>query len=248
MKKNFKGYGLVIFSVLVFVFIVKTLSDNVFEGQNNAVSVMEWKKSVEKVRGPIQVQANSRSVASIQDPPSSKMKNGRVLPSWKVRKDIDSKVKLGQDRSYKFDSTNPSQRSDFISGVSKYKFLDNLYAIKNNNDNRSRFPDAEIKLGYLIVHSDTAIADSLAVVENAQTGHLGIFTGIIKAKLKSMNDVDFIISHGRYEVVNTYEHINLVQYRIDDIVLAVKTNKSLQGDPRIIRASLEILEYARANR
>ena len=191
--------------------------------------------------------SNSRSIASLPTRNVQDKRNRKIAPTqFEIEK--KRKFKISPDQAYSYKSLSPGQGPDFQNGVSRYKFLDHFYAIKNTAENRNRSPSGVVKLGYLIVKSETPIADSLAVVENTQTGHLGIFTGILKVKLQSMQDIDFVIGHHDYQVIGLFDHINLVQYQIDDIGLAIKTNQQLQTNPKVVRASLEILEYARHHR
>lgn len=202
----------------------------------------DFNKKANEVEGNSKSYA-SRSIASVKKA-QGLLKVAKVMPQKMFKEHIKNKAKLMKETGNKYRSIFPEQGSDFINGPGKYKFLDHYYALKNTPENRQRFPNAQIKLNYLIVESELPL-EGLPVVENADTGNLGIFTGVLKVKLHSMQDIDFIIDHNQYQVGETYEHINLVQYQINDVALAIKTYKKLQSHPKAIRASLEILEFQR---
>ena len=238
MKKNFKWSLVPLILIIAFLFVINPkVDDDVVDGRK----LSKWNKEVEQIEGG---KSPSRAIASIVNK-NIHRKNTKVIPYKKFKKDTKYKMKNAKQKSFKYRSISPDQGPDFQNGVGNYKFLDFFYAIANTEENRKIYPEAQIKLGYIIVESETPITDALAVVENADTGHLGIFTGILKVKLKDMQDVDQVIEHNQYEIEITHDHISLVQYRIDDIALALKTHEELTSNPKVKRVSLEILEYQR---
>ena len=222
--------------ILGIYFYPKSKKDEV-NGRGRKLS--EFNQQAKEVEGNLKSYAK-RSIASVKKAHEIR-KIAQVMPHKMFKEDIKKKSKQMKEGGYKYRSISPTQGPDFDNGLGQYKFLDHFYALKNTPENQQRYPDAQEKLGFLIIESELPI-EGLAVVENADTGNLGIFTGILKVKLHSMQDVDFIIDHNQYQVGETYDHINLVQYQIDDVALAIKTHKKLQTHPKVIRASLEILD------
>lgn len=231
--------------IIAFLFVIKP---NDVSKQHDGKKLFGWNKQVDLIEG--NSNSRGRSIASVSKPSgtTNRRSGGRVIPHGKFKEQVKKKYKMGVDDSFTYKSIAPGLKSDFINGVSRYKFLDFFYAIKDTPENRKLYPNFEAKLGFIIVQSEVPITGSLPVVENEQTGHFGVFTGIIKAKLKDMNDAEFVIVHNNYQIVQRYDYIRLVQYQIDDVALAIATHQNLLQNPKVERSSLEILEYARSGR
>ena len=146
----------------------------------------------------------------------------------------------------KYESLRPEQKMDFenTTGAS-YKRLKGFYAVKKTTENIEQYPHAEVKLGYLIIQSDEEIPDSKAVVENADSGALGIFTGVIKVKLRSLSDKRQILPHQDYHVAKVYDHISVVLYEFDSYDLTLESLEFFRSHSGVKRANIEVLEYVR---
>jgi hypothetical protein len=214
------------------------------------VSVNQWNQKVSAIE-----QENSKSDFQPEQARSiASVKNDQFLPKvsainakLKQDKSVLSKHRLAPAAGYRYKSLQPAKKSDFVSNEARYKFLDHFYAVANTPENRQLYPRAEMKLNYLIVESEAPL-HGLLIVENEETGNLGIFTGVLKVKLNSLQDMETLINHNQYQIINIYDHIQVVQYQIDDVELAIKTYQQLRQNSQVQRVNLEILEYARTHR
>lgn len=240
MKKKLKWSAIPVVLVMTF-FVLNNGSSH--KSEDSTRKLTHFNERAQFIEGNKETKLK-RSIASVKKPSVSR-RVPQVMDKKMFKDKIKKRSKMAKPNGYRYRSISPNQGSDFSSGVSNYKFLDFFYAIKDTPENRAQYPNAEAKLNHLIVESDTPIGDSLPVVENDDTGNLGIFTGILAVKLEDMSDADFVVGHSQYVIFETHDHINLVLYRIDDVGLAIKTNQQLQLNPKVISSSLEILEYQR---
>jgi hypothetical protein len=240
-KKN------ILFSIIFLLLVGGFITTKYFNTsqQQKSIQLTRWNKTVDEIKSK-EKQKAKRSIASINNPDNKK--NLSIIAHEKFKNQIKQQYKMGKDESFQYKSLAPGRRADFKNSTSSYKFLDHFYAIKDSPENRKNYPEHQEKLSYLIVKSQTPVLESLPVVENENTGHLGVFTGILKVKLKDINDSDFIIGHNNYQVVKRYEHIHIAHYHIEDVALAISTHQTLLQNPKVLRATLEILEYSRYQR
>jgi hypothetical protein len=126
-----------------------------------------------------------------------------------------------------------------------YKLLDDYYAVKKTNQNANDYPDSELRLGYFIVSKDNAPSDALRVMENAQTGRAAIFTGLIKVKLADISLADNLVRDFDYEILYQYDHISLVMYKFNSFEETMAAKKTIDTNPNVKRATIELLEYER---
>lgn len=240
MKKKIKWASIPIVLIITFFLFKKSPTHDEEVDSRKLSHFNQQAKDIENKKPSVP----TRAIASIKEA-KVKRKVAQVMDKKMFKDKIKKRSKSANPSGYRYRSISPNQGSDFNNGVGNYKFLDYFYAIKNTPENRTQFPNAQEKLDFLIVESDLPLVDSLPVVENADTGNLGIFLGVLNVKLHDLNDADFVIGHSDYEILKIHSQTNLVQYTIDDIAIAIKTNQQLQSNPKVIRASLEILEYQR---
>ena len=82
-------------------------------------------------------------------------------------------------------------------------------------------------------------------VLNARTGTLGVLTGTLVVKPKSMGDAVGIASRYGLETSKEYPQLRTVFYRVKANLDIVDTVAALEADPRIESAYPEIVEYVR---
>jgi hypothetical protein len=83
------------------------------------------------------------------------------------------------------------------------------------------------------------------VVVNARTGTLGVLTGTVIVKPKSIADAAAIASGHGLEKGKEYPHLQTVFYRVKANADIADVASDLQADPRIESAYPEIIEYVR---
>ena len=83
-------------------------------------------------------------------------------------------------------------------------------------------------------------------VVNARTGTLGVLTGTLIVKPKSMADADAIASSHGLEKVTAYPQLQTAFYRTKAKTDIADAAAALQADPRIDSAYPEIIEHVRA--
>jgi hypothetical protein len=151
----------------------------------------------------------------------------------------------GRDSLYR-NSREPSSKIVYGDGKgNEYRLLQDFYAVKKTPENENDFPYSQLKLGYFIVPKDAAPTNALRVMENAQTGRAAIFTGLIKVKLNDIGLADNVVRDFNYEIVYQYDHISLVMYQFSDFTETMNAKKSLDQNPAVKRATIELLEYER---
>ena len=127
----------------------------------------------------------------------------------------------------------------------EYKLIKDYVAVKKTKENENDYPDAELKLGYFIVPVNQAPNDAQTLLENASTGNIVIFTGLIKVKLTDIRQAESLISSVSYHIPVKYEHIGLVMYKFDSYQDTMDAKRELDRSQFVQRATIELLEYAR---
>lgn len=82
-------------------------------------------------------------------------------------------------------------------------------------------------------------------VLNTRTGALGVLTGILAVKPKSMSDAAGIADRHGLKTLKEYPQLRTVFYRVKAGADIVDAAAALQADPRIESAYPEIVEYVR---
>jgi Open reading frame 2 N-terminal domain len=82
-------------------------------------------------------------------------------------------------------------------------------------------------------------------VVNSRTGTLGVLTGTLVVKPKSMGDADAIAAGHGLQKTKAYPRLNTVFYRAKPNVDIADVTAALQADPRIESAYPEIIEHVR---
>jgi uncharacterized protein len=80
---------------------------------------------------------------------------------------------------------------------------------------------------------------------NARTGTLGVLTGNLIVKPKSMADADTIAASHGLEKTKAYPHLQTVFYKAKPGIDLADVSAALQADPRIESAYPEIIEHLR---
>lgn len=126
-----------------------------------------------------------------------------------------------------------------------YRIVDDYVAIRATAKNKEQYKGATYKLGHFIVPKEMASNESLFVVENTETGHLGILTGVITMKVKDLSELNYLLNHSNYEVKNIYEHINVAHFAFFDLDILLQSFETLSTHNQVIRAKIEVLEFER---
>lgn len=238
-KQKTMGLGVVALAISLFYYMNSAKNTD----SSKSVSINEWNKKVSKVKAK---KPMSRSIASVKKNKVKLDPRVKVITTYKNAQ--KKKDRLISDKSKIKLPSGVVIKSDFkIDGLG-YRFVDFKYAVIDNEENRKDYPNFKAKNQYLIVESDSVIYNSLPVVVNSETGNEGIFTGIIKVKLTDLRYIDNIMNHNNYTVTKTYDHIQVVHYKIDDVPLALETQNFIAKSPYVLRSKIEILEYSRTHR
>jgi len=80
---------------------------------------------------------------------------------------------------------------------------------------------------------------------NIRTGSLGVVTGVLVVKPKSMADADAIGSSHGLEKSKAYQQLQTVFYKAKAGVDIADVSAALQADPRVLSAYPEIVEHVR---
>jgi hypothetical protein len=172
-----------------------------------------------------------RSPASI-----AKLKKGTLsrfqgkLPSLNYRKES-----LAASNALKIKQQN---------GTTYYKLPD-FFAITDNDQNRDSFPNAYPKLGHLVIEGSQRPDSYFEVLENADTGSIGVFLNEIKIKFKEGS----MITSGLFdsaEVVQEYPDTGLVIVGVKNLQEAQKIKEKLAGESAIKRINFEVVEVVRS--
>jgi hypothetical protein len=91
----------------------------------------------------------------------------------------------------------------------------------------------------------TGTSSVYPTVVNARTGTLGVLTGMLVVKPKSMADVDVIASVHGLEKVKAYPQLQTVFYRAKAGTDIADASAALQADARIEIAYPEVIEHVR---
>ncbi len=82
-------------------------------------------------------------------------------------------------------------------------------------------------------------------VVNSRTGTLGVLTGTLVVKPKSMADADAIAAGHGLQKTKAYPRLQTVFYRVKPNVDIADVSAALQADPRVESAYPEIIEHVR---
>jgi len=82
-------------------------------------------------------------------------------------------------------------------------------------------------------------------VLNARTGTIGVLTGTLIVKPKSMSDADAIASSHGLEKTKAYPQLQTVFYKVTSKIDIADVSAALQADPRVESAYPEIIEHVR---
>jgi hypothetical protein len=182
------------------------------------------------IRTPAQLQKKFNKVGSIQ-----------------LKRKIIKKERTARPDGMKYESLQPDSAIAFSNSTgNRYRKLDNFYAVKKTAENAAEYQGADYKLGFFIVQSDVPIVDAFTVVENADTGALGIFTGTISIKFQEdMSQMEQLLDHGNYQINEIYDHINVVHFQFDDYQTTLHSLDIIRAHKAVKRANIEVLEFVR---
>lgn len=193
-------------------------------------------------------------------------KNGAISFEKKIDStDISNKkfVRHREQAGFEFRQKRSSQqvgqppiKGDFFDEYSEssYHLEPRFYALRNTSKNRRDYPNALEKNGYLIIAAESFSGDDFladedgpkAVVKNAQTGALGVFTGVLKVKLFSFENLDALADNYAAQVREGYPEISVGLLQFDSYEEALMAYKSLREHPWIQRVNVEVLEHERS--
>lgn len=177
--------------------------------------------------------------------------DGAIESNEKNRKklnDIILKSPALVARSRRVSNSRTIKTSNLVS-IGEFKFLKNLRAIPNTPSNREMFPDAEVKLGHLLVSSEFA-QDSLSTVYNDEYKTKGIFTKVIKIKLKSdsLSLLEEELRDFSYEIRSSHPHLNIYNLKFDNDLSTIEAYDFLKNKAFIKRSSIEVLYFERTSK
>ncbi|MBC76921.1 MAG: hypothetical protein CME64_12985 [Halobacteriovoraceae bacterium] len=234
MKKFF-----VLFIVVICVVFVFWKS----ESEKNRFTEFNYKKPFEF--NPTKLP--ERKVASL---------NKRTRPSTKKRTNEGLKqFKKGTEdvptlKDYKLSAKQVGATpkvADLNVGGESYHLLENKFAVNAQEYDVPPAGSDKINNHYIVDGID-APRDALRVLENAKTGGLAVFTGILKVKLSDMSQLDILLSQYDCVVENSYPHINVVLIKFSDYELTIQAHEEISKLEWVIRSEVELLEYSRGSK
>ncbi len=251
---DMKKAGILILGVLsIFFFVINPMEKSELQKSARKLSLADkWNQSFEDVK-------KSRSTASVK-------KKGRTpdqindlrakVPFNKFKfKNEELQKRLAKNKKViKFERLSGDTNAQFNGPNGGYVILENVYAIKKSIESAVLFDGAEIKNNHYIIESEEPIEGALPVVENTESGNLGIFIGVLKIKVK-----DFKMIYDMIDEPNLSDQ-NIV-YRVNEIpeissghfyftrpLEAKSVYEKLFNHENIKRISLEVLEFARTTK
>ena len=250
VKKNIGIFSLFIVIVVGIIFIFKSDEDS-------TALINKYRHRIDKKQIN---NLNKRYILNHKKSPSDVKKNRQIQKREiaqeskviKVANPLEKREELKKEYSHRghnnrvVGSLGPNSPIVYGDGNgNQYKLLEDYVAIKKTKENENDFPNAQVKLGHFIVPKDDAPADALILMENASSGIIAIFTGLIKAKLSDINMAQSLISSVNYDIPLKYEHIGLVMYKFDSYQDTMLAKKELDRRTYVQRATIELLEYER---
>lgn len=206
----------------------------------------EQKTELKKTRINEMFQSNSKTVQKTRSLAKADIDNIRIANPNRKKEEFKEEFSLrGRNNLYR-NSREPSSKIVYGDGKgNEYRLLNDYYAVKKTPENENDYPGRELRLGYFIVRKDEAPSNVLRVMENAKTDHPAIFTGLIKVKLHDIGLADNVVRDFNYEIEYQYDHISLVMYKFGSFSETMSAKKSLDQNPNVKRATVELLEYER---
>jgi len=104
------------------------------------------------------------------------------------------------------------------------------------------FRSPQMGAGFVVQVAGTTVYPT---VLNARTGKIGVLTGTLVVKPKSMADADAIAGGHGLEKTGAYPHLQTVFYRAGANADIADVAAALQADPRVESAHPEIIEHVR---
>jgi hypothetical protein len=130
-----------------------------------------------------------------------------------------------------------------VNGFGEYKLVENLFAVRRTAETEAIFDLKDYKLGHYIV-ADAKGFDAKAVVVS-ESGRLGIFTGVLRLKLKSMDDLESLFVAYKYSVEERLDYIQSALLKFENYDEAVKAYEMSLKSDKVRRCSLEVLDVER---
>ncbi len=185
-----------------------------------------------------------RSLAQVERKFSSQ-KNTALFQ--RKKRDIDKEhYASGNNNSYKRDNDKLLKKFDYNKN-NRLSLVQNFKAIPKTNENTERFPNSPLKGNFIIVGKDESVDGALSLVVNTTEEEIGIFFDIVKIKLKS-DDKSLmfnILSRFDYELVESYDHLNLYLFKFVDSLEAIRAYEYMKSKDFAKRISLEIKYHFR---
>lgn len=128
-----------------------------------------------------------------------------------------------------------------------FKKLKNFYVVPKRDFKPGVYEVVERRAAFYIVKSDYPVGDStLTVVTVKGSKYLGVVTGVLKVQLDDYSNRDEILDGHNYTVLNEFEHINRVFYKLEGFDEASAAYEDIKE--RVPYVELEILQYERTER
>jgi len=253
---DMKKIGLLTLGVgAIFLFVINPIEKSDTEKHGRKISLQDkWNQSLEKVK---KYRASSPEEAD-RAPSQVRGQDGiRPMPpvnKWKFKNKEIAKRAKANNKVIKYERLTDNEDTHFKGPSGEYVFLDNIYAVKKTPDSTLIYDGADIKNGHFIVESEDPIDDAFPVVENTDTGNLGIFIGVLKLTVR-----DFKLLYGMVDEPNLSDR-NVV-FRVDEIpeikagyfyfsrpMEATEVYEKLFNHENVKRISLDVLEYERSSK
>ncbi len=129
------------------------------------------------------------------------------------------------------------------SGFGEYQLVENLFAVRRTAETESIFDLKDYKLGHYIVADPKGFETNAVVV--SESGRLGIFTGVLRLKLKNMDDIDTLFVAYKYSVEERLDYIQSALLKFESYEEAVKAYEMSLKSEKVRRSSLEVLDVER---
>lgn len=176
-----------------------------------------------------------------------KRKFSKLLAQKLHAQKVSEKARLPSSGK-RFDLLNSKKKSDFKTAEGQsYHRIERLFAVKK--DDYPEFKGASEKLGFYILDAESlkrsVPPESLSVVENNETGALGIFTGLISVKfydLEALKDLSLSVS---FNVKIRFDHIAIAHLEFDSYEDTMIAYRELSSIKEVQRVSVEVLEFTR---
>ena len=234
---------------------VKTVDD---ERVNIEDSLLEPKKKVKSAEDISKEKANEdenkeSSKDSSKDELQKTANKAEGPKALGVKKEaklkrIESKISESKRAQKKKKTALPKYTKRFLqidSNSGRYKIVQNMYAITNNDKNRHKYPSAKLRGDHLLMSSKKKLkADS--ILQNKETNNFAIFNRVIKLKTQEGKLKD--LKKFMYKNLNELSMVNSVyELKFQSAKDALEAYELIRKADYVIWSSIDVLEYERIN-